>query len=504
MKPSPPPRSRLAGLVNLALQLQDDEEVPTLDLRRRDRAIGQELAPLHDDPKAQILAWLERVCPPPIVRTGQRVVRVQTAAVLLLIVAGLLTGWLAAMVVFRYDGTHPVNVIRVLAVFVFAQLGLLALLAILLLPPGGAARIPGLRGLQTLLACLSPGRLLQLSRRFLPRDFVDWLQDAVGRGRANHHLFGAVQRWTMLTASQAFAMAFNIGALVGCLGLVAFSDLAFSWNTTLQLETADLHRITHLLATPWSSVAPGADPSPALIESTRYFRYHEGMLPAWQSVGAEDPGRLGGWWPFLAACIAVYGLAPRLILAGVSRWRLGVAVDRALVQMPGAPGVLSRLNHSLVETGSPEPEPATPAEANADPASPLPREAEDTPWIDVLWSDAPDHGFDPDGLSPLHAGGARSIGEDQQTIEALAGLDPATTIRIRVKAWEPPVGDFIDFLGDLRARLAPRQPILVDPAGTGPDSPPSPAQHQTWSRRVRRIGDPWITVIAGSGVGTLP
>ena len=117
-----------------------------------------------------------------------------------------------------------------------------------------------------------------------------------------------MDRWVIAQSSQTFAVFFNVGALASALYLVAFSDLAFSWSTTLQLEAADLQRWTDLLSAPWAPFFAGARPSPELIETTRYFRLQDGSFPA-----AVSPAGLGGWWPFLVMCMAVYGLLPRLL-----------------------------------------------------------------------------------------------------------------------------------------------------------------------------------------------
>lgn len=489
--PMPQP-SRLAALVDLVLQFRDDESLPALELRRRDRAIGRDLADLRAHPREQIQAWLGRVRAQGTGSPGLRVARVHAASSLVLALVGLALGWAAATTVFHYDGSHPVNVIRVLAVFVFAQLALLLFLGILLAPPSISGRLPGMRGLQDLLSLLSPGRLIRLGGRFLPPAFRSWLEESAGRGQAHQRLFGGVQQWTMLAASQGFAAAFNLGALAGCLGLVAFSDLAFSWNTTLRIEPETFHRVTTALAAPWAPFAPQADPSLDLIQATRYFRLHEGVLPDWVAAGGEDPAELGGWWPFLAACMVFYGLLPRLVLWFVAHWRLRAAVDSALLHLPGVPVLLGRLNHELVETGSPEPDAAAPGSATPDPVPSGMKLALGGPEADVIWAGAPDHGLGAGARH--HAGGIRSITQDEEVIAALCEPDGESIVRIRVKAWEPPVTEFLDFVTALRGRLSARRPILIEPAGPSPGQPPSPRHLQAWVRRIHRLGDPWTTV----------
>jgi hypothetical protein len=261
------------------------------------------------------------------------------------------------------------------------------------------------------------------------------------------------------------------------------------------MEPDDFHRITHALATPWASLAPQADPSVELIRETRYYRLHEGVLPDWDAAHTEDPARLGGWWPFLAACIAIYGLLPRLLLWIAAHWRLRAAVDGALLHLPGAAVLLSRLNHQLVETISPQPEAAPPRASGTEAVPSMPAAALGRPIAEVVWAGAPDDGLDSMPAHTRHqAGGAQSIAQDESVIHALATIAGEPVIRVRVKAWEPPVAEFLDFLAALRNRLAPHQPILIEPVGPSPRQPPPDPQRRAWVRRIRGVGDPWITV----------
>ena len=51
----------LKNLVDLAEQIEKDEEQLDSELRSRDRPVGLELSALAADPLAQLFAWLDRV-----------------------------------------------------------------------------------------------------------------------------------------------------------------------------------------------------------------------------------------------------------------------------------------------------------------------------------------------------------------------------------------------------------------------------------------------------------
>ena len=158
----------VGDLYDLSRQLQLDRDASHSSLRHRDREIGRELSALQARPIAQLLNWLQYIREDSNDLSGERVNNLHRVGLLILAVAGLLAGWGTAAVVFLYDGTHPVNVIHVVVVFVFAQLLLLLLFALSLLPGAVTRWLPGMRTLQELFGLLSPGRLQRLLNRYLP------------------------------------------------------------------------------------------------------------------------------------------------------------------------------------------------------------------------------------------------------------------------------------------------------------------------------------------------
>ena len=56
-------------------------------------------------------------------------------------------------------------------------------------------------------------------------------------------------------------MKTTLTAVLTALALVVFTDLAFGWSTTLDLDAASLHRVVEALSTPWRELIPAARPS---------------------------------------------------------------------------------------------------------------------------------------------------------------------------------------------------------------------------------------------------
>lgn len=480
----------LGDVVDLARQLARDDEASGPSLRHRDRAVGRELAHLERRPLRQLLAWLHAVQAD---RIAGQVNALHRLGLAILALGGLAAGWGAAAVVYAYDGTHPVNIIHVLAVFVLLPLVMLLGFGVGLLP-----RAPVLSGVQDAVGLLSPGRLQRLLARRLPQQHRDTLAAWLGRGQAHRRLYGRVDRWMVTHSSQTFALAFHLGAVACALYLVVFSDLAFAWSTTLQLDAGRLERWTTLLSAPWAWAWPDARPATHLIESTRYFRLGDGSFPA-----AQSPAGLGGWWPFLAMAMAVYGVLPRLLTLLLTRARLQAALRRTFLHLPGLDDVRMRLNHALVETQADEAEQGALDDTTTAPAGTAASlhggAAAVIAWAGAVATEewlASRLGV---RVSSWHqAGGASTLEADRQAIAAATAAAGDPALLVLVKAWEPPMAELTDFLRDLRSAGGERRRVHVLPVG--PDATVASDRHaDLWRRALARLGDPWLSVITAGG-----
>ena len=484
----------LARLVDLALQLEADAERPAAELRSRDRAIGRELARAGVPASRHIGAWLERVRPAEG-GVGERVARSLRGLTALCAAIGLVSGAGAAAALFRYDGTHPVNVVRVLGFYVGLQLLLLAGTALLCLPQRWRSALPGLEALQDGLALLSPGRALGWLRRALPAAQRDAAERFTGIALRHRRLYGDVEKWLWLSASQAFGTAFHLGSLATALALVAFTDLAFGWSTTLDVDPHALYRVTRALALPFGAWLPDAQPSLALIESTQYFRGGAG--------GLRGPGHSAPWWRFVAACMVCYALLPRFAFLLFARGRLARAVARAFAQQPAVFALRDRLESERVETTAEDPEaPAAERRSRGAPAAPPP--AKGARCAALLWSGFP---LDPEralaraGLAAASTAraGEGALAADAAAIDALRATPRDLPVAVLVKSWEPPLLELQDFLRALRSALGDGRVVALVPLARdarGEPAAPTDASLQTWRRAVEQSGDPWLLLHA--------
>src|SRR5690606_32461925 len=171
--------------------------------------------------------------------------------------AGLLAGGGAARALLAYAGSVPVNVLYFAVVFFVGQILLLvAMLGFVL--RARRRRSPARAGLlHRPIAWLA-------ARAFGPDG--QSVVDALRGMRSRRSLYADVERWTLFALAQRFGVAFNLGALVVALVLIAFSDLVFSWSTTLDVDAASVHRGVRAVALPWSWL-PAAVPSLEVVEA---------------------------------------------------------------------------------------------------------------------------------------------------------------------------------------------------------------------------------------------
>lgn len=458
----------------------------------RDRAIGAALT--TRDPLQRVRAWRAQIAREAqsvaSQSLGPRLERGRRIIALLMLIVGAIAGVGVASAVFHYDGTWPVNIVTVLAALVFLQVVLVLLSIILMLP-----RLPGVRVMQDVVGTLNPGALVAAIYSRIARldphraELLEW---PAARGPA----VARFARWQMLVWSQIGAIAFNIAALATAAAMIAFTDLAFGWSTTLRVDSNDALNITNALAAPWASIWPDAVPSTSLIESSRFYRLASATPPA---ISAET---LTGWWPFLLAAILTYGLVPRCVVLIVALARLRTATVRLLLDDPQVQALLDRMNRAEVALGADEVE--TPDESTARVAPSLPASTSDQAAA-VVWSGA--IGKDRAlawSLRHLHkaisqiveAGGGRELQEDEAAIRALAAAKPRAVL-VFVRAWEAPLLDLRDFLESLRRAVGSTCSIVVVPVGHA-EMLADETQQSTWARWVGRIGDPALYLESGA------
>jgi hypothetical protein len=497
---TPPPRATPTTLfedaVNVPMWLDADGQTPFAERVRRDRDIAQRVE--SGDAVARTRGWWRHVAGDAAGDAGdaaggagERLDRLRQLVSAAMAAIGVLAGIGVALAAFHYEGTHPVNVVRLMALLVVLPTVLLVLT--LLLIPG---RVPGLRPLQDLVAAVNPGALAAALYRRLakpPPDFAPLFGWQPGRSTAASRF----AKWQLVYWSQISAVAFNLAALATGAVTIAFTDLAFGWSTTLAADPRLISRIVDAIAWPWHALASSAVPDLALIERSQFFRLEGGG-----GFDADAPRVLAGWWSFTILAIVTYGLLPRLALLAFAAHRLNAATRALLVDDPRVTALLDRMTVPEVELGSTEPEDAQ----RDEPTAALSGHAELTGAATaVVWGASIEldrarrYAQERLGLeltTVVEAGGGRALDEDRQALDALSRTDDATLV-IFTPAWEPPLLEFLDFVTALRSRVGDRSSIVVTPVSEDRGEVTA-IERDTWTRAVARLTDPRLYVETGA------
>jgi hypothetical protein len=471
--------------IDVPAWLETERSLPLAERTHRDREIGSAFSRL--EASARVRRWWEAIDHGATDLPGRRLEHARQWLNVAVALLGIVGGTGLALAAYRYDGTYPVNVVRVLGLLVAPQLAFLALNVVLL-----AGRVPGLGRLQQAIAAINPGAIAAsiynaLTKRAGSTVFVF----SAARSSAARRF----AKWQTIFWSQIAAVGFNVAAIATAATLIAFTDLAFGWSTTLTIDADAATRIFAGIAVPWEAFAPTVVPDAELVERSQFFR-----LEGARGFDGGDSRALTAWWSFTLLAIVVYGLIPRLAFLALAAWRLRAATRALLLEEPQVTALLDRLSAPDVETRGAEA--SLPPRASAD----APRSA--SPPAFTGTADAVIWGQNLDAAAAIElaskrlglelgaiaeAGGGRSLDADRA---ALAAIDGAKTVLVFTPAWEPPLLEFADFLGALRKRIGVARSIVVVPVGEG-RAPASALERETWTRAVNKVADSHIYVETG-------
>ncbi|MCZ6617020.1 MAG: DUF2868 domain-containing protein [Gammaproteobacteria bacterium] len=475
----------LGAVVDIRRWLHADRQTPHLDRLERDRDIGRVL-PVGATANERVLAWWAEIAPVDVDSTGGRLERTRRAVTAALTVIGVLLGASLAGVAFGYEGHYPVNLFALLGVLVGMPLVLL-LFSLLLLLPG---RLPVVSTVQDVLAGMNVGRWVGA---WLDRYAQTDLFAAFPGGRKT----SAFARWQLVVFSQWLAIGFFVGVLAVAWLLVAFTDLAFGWSTTLQIEATSVHRWFVTLAAPWSTWLAVATPELTLVETSRFFRLEEGGMPAARAA------RLGEWWPFVLMIVLTYGLVPRMVLLGVAVWRLGVASRSLLRDDPEVTALIDRLTLPPVDyQGEPADTLTASGESLSVPTLPGVFAAEDDSTLVMIWNGAlPESAanvwlVDRFGIRQTKVLGMGVLQDRGFHLEQLEGI-PHNVRRLVIftKGWEPPLLEFSDFLDLIREVVGDAASLVLVPIDvTGKQVLES--ERDVWAQALARRRDSGLYAVA--------
>lgn len=279
--------------------LIEDEEI----LHKRDRQLFLSSPEAKAPPTRRtcLAIWLQERKKEEINKTilpGKTVRETQSFFSFILLLGGVLMGCGLGLSYFVYTGKTPLNVFLFLGVFIAPQLLMTLLLFLSTLT--SKKRIP----------CQWMKHLFNSLYSLLQKKTAKKLTEQ-GKYRITEILGKEVSPlffWPFFKAGQLFGLGFNMGLLVTTMVKVITTDLAFGWQSTLQLSSEKLYSLVQIVALPWSWLLPKELSYPSLteIEGSRII-----LKDTIYDLLTKD---LTSWWPFLILCLLCYGLLPRLLL----------------------------------------------------------------------------------------------------------------------------------------------------------------------------------------------
>jgi len=470
------------------------------------------------DRRGMIRAWLvwrraeetaqEAILP------GESFQSLYSSGLILFIITGLVLGGGTGLSFLTYTGDRPLNVFVYLSVFVFFQVLLLLLLFVLFL----------YRKKKRYFWSSSPlyraiGRAM-FRMVLSARDRVSEKVGAEQRSRAESTLgiivnkgrtYGVLFFLPVFILTQLFAIGFNLGLLATTLFKVITADIAFGWQSTLQLNPEAVHFLVQKIALPWSWLVAGdlAYPSLAQIEGSRII-LKEGIYHL------STPA-LASWWPFLCFSVLFYGLLPRLFLFA---WAV-ISQRRHLARLDFRQGVyeqlLLRMTTPLVSTRGRKVEDAGPDEKETEQeyGEAGQKSTDDRSGGRDLIVMVPDDILGACSQEQIEAGvrqrfgsaiaGLVRINENSDTDAAIlanlkdSGRPAETDILLIQEAWQPPILEYINFIKDLRKAIGPgpciRIGLIGKPLQDTIFSPVKDVNRRIWNKKINAMGDPCIYTV---------
>jgi hypothetical protein len=523
-------RWRIKDLIDLEYFLKSDENGGNESARKAQVQQDRDIYLRHIEPvletgrtlsrRSVIRLWLKqrRVTEKEVLGSdttlpGEAFLEIHRLLLYVFAILGYLIGAGLAFSFLIYSGTRPLNVSIYLGAFIIVQI-----LVLLLLVGFSLVRWVNRSVVRTsLLYSLVSGLLVKLLLKFksealkkLSGTQRDSIQLAIGLAQGKKRVYGSLFYWPVFILSQVFGVGFNLGVLSATLLRVLGTDIAFGWQSTVQLSTQVVYDLVKLIAVPWSWSMPSemAYPSLAQIEGSRIV-LKDGIY----NLATQD---LVSWWPFLCLAVLFYGLLPRITLLIVGL----IAQNRALGKQEFNHSTCDQLMHRMetprVSTEGRPPGAEREKHTAVDDAQPLKDSAiieEDAVADKSVIALVPDdifEEFSDDELNTVihktmgyHVQEKIRIGQEYQADRAVLDelsqkdwSDVLPNVLILQEAWQPPIQETLSFILYLRKALGENSRIEVGLIGKpGPDTIFTPVKQEDWdiwNKKIKIMGDPYL------------
>ena len=479
--------SNLSELVSLIQRFESASKTTPAEQAEREQGLFTEHRSL-EDPIARLRAWNNAG------RGGLSQIWFVEFLTPLALFAGIIIGWVTAHAVLTYDGTRPINVLIALGIL----LGIQSCLLIMFLISWAAAKVRG-----------AAKQRRDRKAPFVIHGRLPLIGTLIEKSLYRPQLLGTsyqisevrtVSIWTGISSAHLTAVGFNLGAIIALLSLVLLTDLAFAWSTTLNLTTSHLQTAIRIISSPWQQVIPSAVPSIDLIEASQYVRFGEGGYLKGESINDETAAAASKpWWRFIALSLLVYGFIPRLLVYVITTRTRNRWCRSAMIRLPDSQSLLRRWDEFNFRNAQEERSRDVPDVRSAKGNMTSIRAGSNSlTFVAYGTNEDPKSLAQRFSLSPLmtFAVGDSVINDDKHVIQSISERRPSDVV-IAVKAWEPPLLEFFDFVLELREALGEDAQIQILPYQLSKKSElttPNSTHVDVWYTRVNELGDASVSL----------
>lgn len=425
-----------------------------------------------------------------------------------LFILGSLVGIGLAFSLLSYTGTAPLNISVYLGATVFIQILLLLLLGILFLirivQPSLFYKSVIYSGFSHLTIILTR-KLMRRIKSSFSGTRREGLSAIFGLIQGKKQVYGSLFYWPVFNSMQLFGIGFNLGILATTLLKVLGTDLAFGWQSTLQVGADAVYKIVRGMAVPWSWFVPPEIAHPTLDQiKGSHLILKDGIY----HLTTPD---LVAWWPFLCLAVIFYGLLPRIIIYFAGLLKQKNLLDNIELKHADCDQLMDRMTTPDVFVGSPGESISKKKGVNysKDTTIVFDNQLMDKKFVILISNDIYDTVSD-ESLNTIIGRSLRGQIVEKIRIEDIETTENITQIHsklsnlkkdwthliILTEAWQPPLVEDMAYIKALRHHFGQQIPILIvligKPKIDNIFTPVDPINWQTWKEKIMALGDPYL------------
>ena len=519
-------RLSISDLIDLEFFALRDEAQPEAQLEQRDREIYLRDIKPQIKTKAEsksfrrsaVSIWLAQMRTlyqkdngMQAVLPGEAFIEARRLLGLIIIAAGIVSGASLALSMLTYNGQEPVNVSVYFGVLVVVQMFIILLTLRFFListSPGSLKKYSILYPLLGDLLSRMMASLAKSAAKHLSGGQIQSMEAVFGIALSKHTLYGRVMFWTIFALVQSFGIAFNLGVVAATFIRVFTADLAFGWQSTIQLSSQAVHTLVRVLAAPWAWIIPPGSAYPSLdqIEGSRMV-LKDGIY----HLVTTD---LVSWWPFLVCAVCVYALLPRVILYSAAMLGQRRSISRLDLSTAGFDRLIMRMTRPAMSTygavvgdqadlmnegqGAERMHEALSVQGIASivlMSSDIIALADEARLREVV---AKTLGWEVTAVSAIKGEKA----SDQSVLGSVSDVfgKEVGGVVVMLEAWQPPIVETIEFIKALRESLGGKARIAVlligKPSGQTIFTQVDRSDKEVWTRSLQKLADPYLRLEA--------